>query len=173
MSKKQPNTKELIYEYLTSEGILKGKLPDPKSNFEFGFVFSFPPAQEKQRMSVFKPKNKDYIIVMLATQISEFHIKSLKSLKENPILNFFKDLRKFLVLKEVYFQLDPEKFRFELNDQIYLNNYGYISKNKLFKSIRKLFYCFMYINIMLDEYSSEKHDLTDSSSLSFDFSLYS
>jgi len=173
MSKKEPRTKELIREYLLNEGLLREKLPDPQSKLEFGFIFSFPPGQETQRMSVFKPKDKNFIIIILRTQISESHVNSLKTGKNDKISSFLSDLRKYFIIKEVYFRIDIQNFRYEISDQLYLEKSGYISKNLFFNSIRKLFYSYMYSNIILEEKLSGKLKISDKNISKFDLSLYS
>ncbi|MFX1276473.1 MAG: DUF2299 family protein [Promethearchaeota archaeon] len=151
MSKKEIKTKELIREYLLNEGLLRENLPDPQSKFEFGFIFSFPPGQEKQKMSVFKLKNKNFIIIVLRTQLSQSHIKFLQSSKDDIASRFFRALRRFFIIKEVYFRIELQNYRYEINDQIFINKDGYISKNKFYNSIKKLFYCFIYRGIFIRE----------------------
>jgi len=172
MSEKKNITKDLIREYLLDEGLLREKLPDPQASLEFGYAFSFPPGQNVQNMSVFKPKNKDFIIIIIRTQISKQHIEALNSLKDNKKNQFFEDIRKFFIAKEVFFRIDPQNYRYEINHRIFLKKDGTISKNKFFNNIKQLFYCFMYANIMLNEYCAGKVK-SSMGTPSFDFSLYS
>ena len=65
MSAKKVKIKVLIREYLLDEGLLRENLPDPKSTLEFGYAFSYPPGQNVQNMSVWKAKNKDFIIIVI------------------------------------------------------------------------------------------------------------
>ncbi len=173
MSKKEFKTKELIKEYLLSEGMLRENLPDSESKLEFGFVFSFPPGQESQKMSVFKPKNKDFIIILLGTQLSNAHINDLKSSKENVISHFFMELRKIFIAKEVFFRIDIENYRFEINDRIFLKNNGYLSKNSFFKIVKKLFYCLIYANLLLEQIFTGDVNFSKKTLSGFDFSFYS
>lgn len=167
--------KSLIRDYLLEEGLLRKKIKDPK--LDFGFQFTFPPGPGGHVMAVFKPKNKDLIIVSSGTQISDQHINALNLLKNDRKLHYFMDLRKFFLLKDVFFRIDVNHYRYEISDQKFLNEDGTISKNSIFKSIRKVFNCAAYSNIILAQYCSGKikeedfdksKDFTES-----DFSLYS
>ena len=173
MSERKIKIKSLIRKYLLDEGLLRENLPDPKSQFEFGYIFSFPPGQQEQRMSVFKPKNKNFIVIIVSTQISKQHVDALNSLKDNRKMQFFEDLRKFFIIKEVFFRIDVQNYRYEINDQLFLKRDGSVSRNAFFKAIRKIFYNFMYSNIILSEYCSGKLKSSNGTPSGFDFSLYS
>lgn len=169
------NIENIIRDYLLEEGLLRKKIKDPK--LAFGFQFAFPPGQGGHIMVVFKPKNKDLIIISSGTQISDQHINALNLLKNDKKLQYFMDLRKFFLLKDVFFRIDVNNYRYEISDQKFLKENGIISKNSLFKSIRKVFNCAAYSNIILAQYCSGKikeedfyksKDFSDS-----DFSLYS
>jgi hypothetical protein len=172
MSMKKINIKELIQEYLLDEGLLREKLPDPNSSLDFGYAFSFPSSQKVQNMSVLKPKNKDFIVIIIRTQLSKQHITALNSLKDNKKKLFFEDLRKFFIIKEVSFRIDPQNYRYEISNQIFLKKDGSISKNSFFKNIKQLFYCFMYGNLTLNNYCSGKIKPSTEPASGFDFSLY-
>jgi len=164
-----------IRDYLLEEGLLRKKIKDPK--LEFGFQFAFPPGQGGHIMAVFKPKNKDLIIISSGTQISDQHINALNLLKNDKKLHYFMDLRKFFLLKDVFFRIDVNHYRYEISDQKFLKEDRIISKNSLFKSIRKVFNCAAYSNIILAQYCSgqiKEEDLYKSKDFSeTDFSLYS
>ncbi|TFF97505.1 MAG: DUF2299 domain-containing protein [Promethearchaeota archaeon] len=166
----------LIREYLLDEGILRERLKDPK--IEFGFQFAFPPGKISKIMFVIKPKKKDLIIITIGTQISDPHINALNSLTKNKKMQFFIELRKSFLLKDVYFRINIQNYRYEISDQIFLKQDGTISKNSFFKSIRKVFNSAAYSNIILEEYCSEKikpEDFTKTKEFTSgtDFSLYS
>ena len=83
-------------------------------------------------------------------------------------------LRKILLLKNLLFRIDVQNFRYEISDQIFLTQAGTISKNNLFKIIRKVFSIAAYCNVLLGEYTSGKvkpEDFTKTGGS--DFSLYS
>ena len=116
MSDKESKIKQLIHDYLLDEGLLREKISDPK--IDFGFQFIFPPGNDPtgrpvgRRMAILRPKNKDLIVISLGTQISKPHIDALNSLKENRKMQFFWDLRKFFLVKDLFYRS-------------YLNNYRY------------------------------------------------
>ena len=93
-------------------------------------------------------------------------------------MKFFIELRKSFLLKDVFYRIDIKNFRYEMSDQVFLNDVGIISKRSFFKSIRRVFNCAAYSNIILGEYCAGKikpgdfmksKDFPDGS----DFSLYS
>ena len=45
-----------------------------------------------------------------------------------------------------------KNFTFEIHEQIYPDKEGYISKNSLFKLIQKVFYCYLYSNLLVEEH---------------------
>ena len=160
MSDKDSKIKNLLQEYLLDEGLLREKISNPK--LDFGYQFMFPPGKDPmgrpigRNMVVIKPKQKDLIIISLGTQISKPHVDALNSLKEDRKLHFFWDLRKFFLVKDLFYRIDIQNYRYEISDQIFLKDDGSISKNNFFKSIRRVFDGSAYSNIMLGEYCSGK-----------------
>lgn len=171
MSNRELNLENLIREYLSDEGILEEKLQS--SEFEFGFIISFPPGPKSQNMSIYKPKNKNCIYITIRTQISEKYTKPLSSLKGNKTFQFFNDIRKYFLIKEVYFKIDPQNFKFEIHEQMYPDRDGFISKDTLFKGIQKVFYCYVFSHILLEEYCVGKDITSTKFGPEFDLSLYS
>lgn len=177
MSDSESDIKHLIQEYLLDEGLLRNKIPTDGKKLEFGFQFIFPPAGPiAQKMVVIKPINKDLIVISNPIQIAPQHVKALNSLEDNRKIYFFMDIRKFFLVKDVFFRIDTQNSRYEISDQIFLKKDGTISKNSFFKSIRKVFTCSAYSNMILNEYCSGKikpEDLSKSKDFTSDFSLYS
>ena len=170
------NIKDLIQDYLLDEGLLRNKITIDEKKLEFGFQFIFPPGPIAQKMVVIKPKNKDLIIISNPIQISPPQVEALNALEKNGKIYFFIDLRKFFLVKDVFFRIDTQKFRYEISDQMFLKKDGTISKNSFFKSVRKVFTCSAYSNMLLNEYCSGKikpEDMTKSKDFTSDFSLYS
>jgi len=176
MANSESNIKNLIQEYLLDEGLLRNKIPLDKKKIEFGFQFIFPPGPIAQKMVVIKPYNKDMIIVSNPIQIAPQQVDALNTLEENRKMFFFMDIRKFFLAKDVFFRIDIQNFRYEISDQIFLKRDGTISKNSFFKSIRKVFTCSAYSNMILNDYCLGKikpEDITKSKDFTSDFSLYS
>ncbi|MHA1461307.1 MAG: DUF2299 family protein, partial [Promethearchaeota archaeon] len=88
-------------------------------------------------------------------QISKEKVKILNSLKDNKKRQFFNDLRKYLLIKEVFFKFDFKNLIIEIHEQIYPDEKSFISKNSLFKLIHKVFYCYVFSNLLLEEYCTE------------------
>ncbi|TFG07061.1 MAG: DUF2299 domain-containing protein [Promethearchaeota archaeon] len=171
MPSKNGNLKSLIQEYLLDEGILRQKISDSK--VDFGFIFTFPPGPRSQQMSVFKPKDKNFLNIVVRIQLSKQHANKLTSLKNNKGFQFFNDLKKYFLIKEVYFKIDAQNFMYEIIEQIFPDKDGHVAKNVFFKTIQKVFYCFLYSNLLLDEYCSGKTGASSKLGSKFDFSLYS
>ena len=176
MTDNESNIKHLIQEYLLDEGLLRKKIPIDDKKLEFGFQFIFPPSPIAQKMVVLKPKSKDLIIISNPIQIAPQQVDALNALEDNKKLQYFMDLRKFFLIRDVFFRIDTQKFRYEISDQIFLKKDGTISKNSFFKSIRKVFTCAAYSNMILTEYCMGKikpGDYSKSKDFTSDFSLYS
>jgi hypothetical protein len=174
MTNIESEIKNQIREYLIDEGILRTQIPDSENKIEFGFRFVFPPGPKGHQMVVFKPKNKDLIIINAGTQVSPPHIEALNSLGEDKKIKFFMELRKLFLLKNVFFRIDIQNYRYEVSDQFFLKPDYKIPKDKLFSSMRKVFNCTAYSNILLNEFChpDEVGKFKDFDSES-DFSLYS
>ncbi|TFG07991.1 MAG: DUF2299 domain-containing protein [Promethearchaeota archaeon] len=147
---------KLIREYLLEEGLLRKRINDSK--IDFGYQFAYPPGTNSHVMAVFKPKDKDLIILSSGTQISPPHVEALNSLKDAKKFQYFNDLRKFFLLKDVFFRIDIKHHRYEISDQKFLKEDEHISKNALFELIRKVFNCAAYSNIILSQYCINKMD---------------
>ncbi len=176
MTDNESNIKQLIQEYLLDEGLLRKKIPIDDKKLEFGFQFIFPPSPIAQKMVALKPKSKDLVIISNPIQIAPQQVDALNALEDNKKLQFFMDLRKFFLIRDVFFRIDTQKFRYEISDQIFLKKDGTISKNSFFKSIRKVFTCAAYSNMILTEYCMGKikpGDYSKSKDFTSDFSLYS
>jgi hypothetical protein len=182
MSNQQDTTKFLILEFLSDEKLQPSKITDAK--LEFGYQFIFPPGKDPagraigKLMVVFKPKEKDLLIISIGTQISPPHVQALNALDETKKMQFFMDMRKHFLLKDVLYRIDIQNYRYELTEQAFLPKDGMISKNTFFKYIRKVFDTMVYSNMILAEYCAGKvkpEDLEKSKEFSSgsDFTLYS
>jgi len=148
------SVEDLLHKYLVEENILKSNINSKE--FDFGFIISFPPGPKSQNLSVYKPKNRNDIFVTIRFQISQDKAVILNSLEDNKKQQFFNDLRKYLLFREVFFKINLQNLIIEIHEQIFPNKENYISKNSLFKLILKVFYCYLYSNILLEEYLNEK-----------------
>ena len=171
MSIKKTNLENLIRDYLLEEGILKEKVAS--SDFDFGFIISYPQGPKSQKMTIYKLKNKNSIFITIRIQFSEKHANALSSLKDNKKFQFFNDIRKYFLIKEVYFKIDIQNFMFEIYELVYPDIDGTVSKDTLFKRIQKIFYCFVFSNLLLEEYCSGKEISSKKLGPEFDLSLYS
>lgn len=171
MLNKDIKVENLIRDYLLDEGLLKEKLSSP--DVDFGFVFSFPPGPKSQNMSVFKPKSRNFIHIAARIQLSKKHADALNSLKNNKKFEFFNNIRNYFIAKEVYFKIDTNKLIIEIIEQIFPDTDGFIPKNNFFKAVQKVFYCFLFSNLLVDDYCSGKEISSKKLGSGYDFSLYS
>ncbi|MBY8987543.1 MAG: DUF2299 family protein [Candidatus Lokiarchaeota archaeon] len=154
MPTNKKSVEDLLREYLSEGGILKDEIYNPK--FDFGFIISFPPGPRSQNLSVYKPKNMNGIYITIRFQISQKKAEILNSLKDSKRHHYFTDLRKYLLIREVFFKINFQNLIIEIHEQIYPDKEGFISKNSLFKLIQKVFYCYLFSNLLLEEYLKEK-----------------
>ncbi len=150
MPSEKVTVEDLLHKYLSEEGILKEKIDTDK--FDFGFVISFPPGPRSQNLSIYKPKNMNSVFITIRFQISQEKAKILNSLRSKTKDQLFNDIRKYLLTREVLFKINFQTLIIEIHEQIYPDKEGYISKNSLFKLIQKVFYCYLYSNLLLEEY---------------------
>ena len=165
MSEKENNIKFLLLEYLSDENLQPNKISDAK--LEFGFQFIYPPGRDPhgrpigKGMVVFMPKNKDLLILSVGTQISPPHVEALDSLEIAKKMQFFMDIRKHFLLKDVLYRIDIQNHRYEISDQIFLSKNDSLSKNTFFSSIRRVFDAMVYSNMILSEYCVGKIKIED------------
>ncbi|MHA1191960.1 MAG: DUF2299 family protein [Promethearchaeota archaeon] len=182
MSEKENNIKFLILEYLSDENLQPNKISDTK--LEFGFQFIYPPGKDPhgrsigKGMVVYEPKNKELLIISVGTKISRPHVEALNSLQKPKKMQFFMDIRKHFLLKDVLYRIDIKNHRYEISDQIFLSKNDSLSKNTFFKSIRRVFDAMVYSNMILAEYCVDKikpEDLLKTKDLDSgsDYTLYS
>ena len=179
MNKNINNLEESIREYLLDEGLFQKPINDSK--IKFGFQFTFPPIsnpseQKSYSMIVFQPQNKDLIIVSIGTQISKPHINALKKSKDGEVY-FLMDLKKLFLLKNVFFRIDNDNYRYEISDQVFINQHEIISKNNFFVIVRKVYNIYAYSNLLLGDYctgriNSEDLGKTQRFDTSLGFNLY-
>ena len=153
--------RKLILDYLLEEGMLRRKLPK-NPQIDFGYEIGYPPDPSGKNpstrmMGILKPKDKDFIIIQIATQISKPHVDALNSLSEEKKILFFVELRKSLLLRNLMYNIDIKNYRYMITDQIFIED-NKISKNDLFKSIKNVFNICLYSNILLGEICSGKLD---------------
>lgn len=146
----------IILDYLKKENLFSKEVNNPK--LEFGFLFSFPPGLNKVPMQVMQPKGNDFIVITLGIQIPDAYIKALNSLDTKKKNQFYFDIRKFLLLQNFLFNFDLQHYRYQLSDQIYVNQGEPISKNNFFKCVRKIYNSGQYCHMILAETCAEKVD---------------
>lgn len=153
---KSKKAEELLVRYLDEEDLLTKKVSDTK--IEFGYIFKFPPGQQRQSMQVINPMKSDYVVISLGIQIPDVFIQALNAIEPNKKIQFYIDVRKFLFEQNFLFRFELALNRFHISDQIYFKEGGTISKDKFFKSVRKIYNASQYCTLLLEEYCMDKID---------------
>ena len=152
MAQKKSGLEKFVRDLLKDSEILGENLIAPE--FDFGFICLYPPGPKTHKISLYKPKNGNSLIMVIRFQISENRISKLR---DNQGFEVFNEIKKFLLMKEMFFKIDLQKFIIEIYEQIYLENLpseDIIPKEILFEGFQKVFYGYLYSNILVDEYSS-------------------
>ncbi|MFX1497778.1 MAG: DUF2299 family protein [Promethearchaeota archaeon] len=155
-SQKSKKAEDLLLKYLEGENILRKKITDPK--IEFGYVFGFPTGQQRHPLQVIMPKDKDYITISLGVQIQDVFVQALDAIEPNKKTQFYIELRKFLLQNNLLFRLELTLNRYQITDQIYLEESGFISKDRFFKTVRKIYNSTLYCHFLMEEYCIDKID---------------
>lgn len=153
---KTKKVEDLLVRYLKEENVLRKKITNP--NYEFGYTFGFPPGQQQHPLQVVMPKGKDYIAISLGVQIQDVFIKALDAIKPQKKIQFYNDVRKFLLQHNFLFRFELALNRYQIIDQIFLEEGKEISKDRFFKSIRKIYNSSLYCHILMEEYCIDKLD---------------
>lgn len=140
---------ERIIDYCLEEGILREKLPS-NENFEFGYLIEYPPNNPlPKRLSIFQPKNKHFIIIQLAVQISEEHIKGFERLpQQNAKLIYFEFLNRSFLSKNILFRLDEKNNRFIISEQLFEEG---ITIDLFYRMIRRIVNEAILANLLLSD----------------------
>lgn len=141
-----------IIEYCTAEGILREKIPK-NDNIEFGYNLTFPPNHpEPKRMMVLQPKGKQFIAIQIGIQISNEHVAILNK-DQNIKLLFFEILKRYLLNKDIMFNLDINQNRYLISEQIYEDG---LSLDNFYRNLRRVFNASIYSNAVLLDMISGK-----------------
>lgn len=153
---KSKKAEELLVRYLKEEKVLRKKIINPK--IEFGYVFGFPPRQQQQSMQVVHPKESDYVVISLGIQIPDVFVQALNAIEPQKKVQFYIDIRKFLLAQNFLFRFELALNRYNISDQLYFREGGNISKDKFFKSVRKIYNASQYCTLLLEECCMDKID---------------
>ncbi|MFW9784104.1 MAG: DUF2299 family protein [Candidatus Heimdallarchaeota archaeon] len=153
---KSKKAEDMIVRYLDEEDLLNKKVSDSK--VEFGYIFRFPPNQQRQSMQVVHPINSDYVVISLGIRIPDVFVQALNAIEPHKKVQFYIDIRKFLFTQNFLFRFELALNRFHISDQLYFKEGGQISKNKFFKTVRKIYNASQYCILLLEEYCMDKID---------------
>ncbi len=163
MDNNKQDIQNLIKIYLEQEGLLDKIIEEP--GIKFGFQFNYPfskdlSSQKNQSIVLYQPNNKDFLIISISTQISKHHSKLFLN-DLNRKNQFFMDIKKIILIKNLFFRIDTRKDCYEISDQIFLDSIKQISKNEFYKRVRKLYNVHVYCNLILIEYCVDHSNIKD------------
>ncbi len=139
---------ELVRDWALEEGIMSKKFPS-KEELEFGFELKFPPnAPFQKNVALVCPKDKDFIVFQLGTQMSPEHVAIMKNAPPEKQVRFFSKMKKFFYQQNLLYNLDIPNLRWAVIDQVHFDG---LTKNVFFSTIRKIFNTSLYIDQILAE----------------------
>lgn len=139
---------ELVRDWAIEEGIMGGKI-HPKAEIEFGFELKFPPGAPFQKnVALVCPKDKDFLVFQLGTQMSPDHATIMKNTSPEKQVKFFSKMKKFFYTQNLLYNLDIPNLRWAIIDQVHFDG---LTKNVFFSTLRKIFNTSLYIDQILAE----------------------
>jgi hypothetical protein len=139
---------ELVKDWAIEEGIMGKKIP-PKEGLEFGFELKFPPGAPFQKtIALVCPKDKDFLVFQLGTQMSPEHVGVMKNTPPEKQVKFFSKMKKFFYTQNLLYNLDIPNLRWAIIDQVHFDA---LTKNVFFTTLRKIFNTSLYIDQILAE----------------------
>jgi hypothetical protein len=137
---------EKIRDYTIDEGILGKKLPsDPK--LEFGYEINYPPNSPKQmKIIALKQKDRKAVAIQIATQIAPVHVDALKKKGPHELIRFFIIFKKYMLMQNLLYNIDPKNARYIISDTIYPDG---LNEHNFHLILRKVFNTSMYMNMIL------------------------
>jgi len=160
MSEKESKISALIREYLSNQELVWESIIDPR--FESGFRFMFPKGSDPhgrpigKNFVIVQPKNQDFVEISCGVRLSPAQVKALFSLGVDKRVQFFEDIKKIFLLKDVFYNIDTKNNKFAVIDVIYARQDGTISNTFFFKSVQKMFNCTTHAVLVLREYCAGK-----------------
>ncbi len=139
---------ELVRDWALEEGIMSKKFPS-KEELEFGFELKFPPSAPFQKnVALVCPKDKDFLVFQLGTQMSPDHVAIMKNTTPEKQVKFFSKMKKYFYSQNLLYNLDIPNLRWAIIDQVHFDG---LTKNLFFSTIRKIFNASLYIDQILGE----------------------
>ncbi|MHA1726905.1 MAG: hypothetical protein ACTSXH_19040 [Promethearchaeota archaeon] len=174
--------KECIIRFLKEENLSHEIKTEPELDFIINF--KYPPKinteeqiQEKTFV-IYKPTGKNYLIMSFAVQFSKEHVILLNSISEEAKMIYFLELRKYFLLKDVFYAISSKEMRYEINEKLYWQTGDQHSlKIKLQKCIKKIYNCYIFSNVLFTEMflsSEDQQEIKKAKDFSsgLDYSLY-
>ena len=146
-----------VLEICRAEGIFKEKM-NPNENFQFVFKVSYPPNHpQPKHLVVVVPKSKHFVSIELATKISPQHLETFKKMEEQTgtsfIPLFFHILRKMLVNRNLFYQVNLKNASYLISEHIYFDG---LTMDNFYRCLRKVYYAAITAQLTINEVLSGK-----------------
>ena len=140
---------EKIRDFAIDEGILGKKLPDnPK--LEFRYIINFPPNNPKpMQLMILKPKDRKAIVIQRNMQISKGHVEAINKKNPSGMNKFFLIFQKYMLSKNMLYNIDVKKFRFSIIETIYPDG---LTEQFFYTTIRAVFNASVLMNMTLTDF---------------------
>ncbi len=139
---------ELVKDWAIEEGIMGKKFP-AKDELEFGYELKFPPSAPFQKnIALVCPKDKDFVVFQLGTQMSPDHVTIMKNSSTEKQVKFFSKMKKFFYQQNLLYNLDIPNLRWAIIDQVHFDG---LTKTVFFTTLRRVFNTSLYIDQILAE----------------------
>ncbi len=158
------NLKDTVKEYL-EDVELKETLHNAK--LDFGFRFIFPKGNDPQGRPIGKPftvvkaKDKGYVEILSTISLDKRNVHMWEQMREDKKEPFLRHLSKTISLEGLLHAFDKQNIRFTIVDTIYISKGEIFSKDKFYKSIKKVHGLFIVILIELRDFFSGEFDTSD------------
>ncbi|MEX2719335.1 MAG: DUF2299 family protein [Candidatus Sigynarchaeum springense] len=137
-----------VKKWCIEDRVFKLKLPG-KEGFTWGIELSYPFKHPMPvSIIIINPTDTDFIIIQINMKMSPQHLDAL--MKKSPLALplFYNKMQAMFLQKDVTFNIDRNQHTWIISDQIHFDG---LSKNELFRSIRRIHNAMILGNMIIDE----------------------
>ncbi|MBN2153755.1 MAG: DUF2299 family protein [Candidatus Lokiarchaeota archaeon] len=137
-----------IKKWCIEDRVFKLKLPG-KEGFTWAVELSYPykhpvPAS----IVILNPTDTDFIILQINMKMSPQHLEALTKKGPPALPIFYNQMQRMFLQKDVTFNIDRNQHAWIISEQIHFDG---LSKNELFKAIRRIHNAMFLGNMIIDE----------------------
>ena len=117
---------------------------------EFRYIINFPPNNPKpMQLMILKPKDRKAIVIQRNMQISKGHVEAINKKNPSGINKFFLIFQKYMLSKNMLYNIDVKKFRFSIIETIYPDG---LTEQFFYTTIRAVFNASVLMNMTLTDF---------------------